>query len=77
MYETNRHCRFKKPPDPWRSWEKFASIGVVLTLLTIADEGSTRRARLPGGMTDRYAVTLFENLYIPKPWVGPLEGDSL
>jgi dGTPase len=24
------------------------------------------------GMTDRYAVALFERLYIPKPWVGPL-----
>ena len=25
-------------------------------------------------MTDRYAVALFERLYIPKPWVGT-EGD--
>ena len=24
------------------------------------------------GMTDRYAVGLFERLFIPKPWVGPL-----
>ena len=24
------------------------------------------------GMTDRYAVNLFEQLYIPKPWIGPL-----
>ena len=23
------------------------------------------------GMTDRYAVTLFERLFIPKPWIGP------
>jgi dGTPase len=23
------------------------------------------------GMTDRYAVALFERLFIPKPWVGP------
>jgi dGTPase len=23
------------------------------------------------GMTDRYAVNLFEQLYIPKPWIGP------
>jgi hypothetical protein len=23
-------------------------------------------------MTDRYAVSLFERLYIPKPWAGPL-----
>jgi dGTPase len=24
------------------------------------------------GMTDRYAVGLFERLFIPKPWVGPV-----
>ena len=24
------------------------------------------------GMTDRYAVNLFEQLYIPKPWIGPI-----
>jgi dGTPase len=24
------------------------------------------------GMTDRFAVTLYERLFIPKPWVGPL-----
>src|SRR5688572_14075552 len=24
------------------------------------------------GMTDRYAVNLFEQLFIPKPWVGPV-----
>jgi dGTPase len=26
------------------------------------------------GMTDRYAVTLYERLFIPRPWVGPLAG---
>jgi len=25
------------------------------------------------GMTDRYAVNLFETLFIPKPWVGPFD----
>ena len=29
------------------------------------------------GMTDRYAVNLFEQLYIPKPWIGPAQPDSL
>jgi dGTPase len=29
------------------------------------------------GMTDRYAVNLFEQLYIPKPWIGPAHQDSL
>jgi dGTPase len=27
------------------------------------------------GMTDRYAVNLFEQLYIPKPWVGPIRNE--
>jgi hypothetical protein len=27
-------------------------------------------------MTDRYAVNLFEQLYIPKPWVGPIRNDE-
>jgi dGTPase len=29
------------------------------------------------GMTDRFAVTLFERLFIPKPWVGPLAWNQL
>ena len=29
------------------------------------------------GMTDRYAVTLFERLFIPRPWVGPLAWNQL
>jgi dGTPase len=28
------------------------------------------------GMTDRYAVSLFERLFIPKPWVGPVSDIS-
>jgi dGTPase len=26
------------------------------------------------GMTDRYAVALYERLFIPRPWVGPMTG---
>lgn len=29
------------------------------------------------GMTDRFAVTLFERLFIPKPWVGPIAWSQL
>ena len=29
------------------------------------------------GMTDRYAVTLFERLFIPSPWVGPIAWNQL
>lgn len=44
---------------------------------TIAEEGLDAAARdFLAGMTDRYAVALFEHLFIPKPWVGPLEVDS-
>ena len=29
------------------------------------------------GMTDRFAVALFEQLFIPKPWVGPMAWSQL
>jgi len=29
------------------------------------------------GMTDRFAVSLYEHLYIPKPWVGPISWNQL
>jgi dGTPase len=36
---------------------------------TIEAEGVDAAARdFIAGMTDRYAVRLFEELYIPKPW---------
>ena len=45
-----------------------------LDLRTIADEGLDAATRdFIAGMTDRYAVTLFETLFIPKPWVGPFD----
>jgi dGTPase len=35
-------------------------------------EGLDAAARdFVAGMTDRYAVNLFERLFIPKPWIGP------
>jgi dGTPase len=41
---------------------------------TIAEEGVDAATRdFLAGMTDRYAVALFERLYIPKPWVGPID----
>ncbi len=45
-----------------------------LDLRTIADEGLDAAARdFLAGMTDRYAINLFETLFIPKPWVGPYD----
>ncbi len=28
------------------------------------------------GMTDRFAVSLYERLFIPKPWIGPMSWDQ-
>jgi dGTPase len=42
----------------------------------IEGEGLDAAARdFLAGMTDRYAVNLFEQLYIPKPWIGPAHED--
>ena len=55
-------------------WEKVrARPKEFLDERTIAEEGLDAAARdFLAGMTDRYAVTLFESLFIPKPWVGPI-----
>jgi dGTPase len=29
------------------------------------------------GMTDRFAVALYERLFIPKPWIGPIAWDRM
>jgi dGTPase len=39
---------------------------------TLAAEGMDAALRdFIAGMTDRYAVALFERLFVPRPWVGP------
>ena len=59
-------------------WEKVRERpNEFLDLRTMAEEGLDAAARdFLAGMTDRYAVSLFETLFIPKPWVGPLEIDT-
>ena len=59
-------------------WEKIRERpNEFLDLRTMADEGLDAAARdFLAGMTDRYAVNLFETLYVPKPWVGPIEIDT-
>jgi dGTPase len=43
-----------------------------LDLRTVETDGLEVATRdFLAGMTDRYAVGLFEQLFIPKPWVGP------
>jgi dGTPase len=55
-------------------WEKIRERpDEFLDRRTVAEEGLDAAARdFLAGMTDRYAVNLFETLYIPKPWVGPI-----
>ena len=44
----------------------------------IEGEGLDAAARdFLAGMTDRFAVSLYERLFIPKPWVGPIAWDQL
>jgi dGTPase len=54
-------------------WDKVRDRpGEFLDVRIIETEGLDAAARdFLAGMTDRYAVNLFEQLFIPKPWVGP------
>jgi dGTPase len=29
------------------------------------------------GMTDRFAIALYERLFIPRPWIGPVTWNQL
>ena len=55
-------------------WEKLRERpGEFLDARILEAEGLDVAARdFLAGMTDRFAVTLYERLFIPKPWVGPL-----
>jgi dGTPase len=55
-------------------WEKIRERPAeFLDQRTIEEEGIDPAARdFLAGMTDRYAVSLFESLFIPKPWIGPV-----
>jgi dGTPase len=55
-------------------WEKVRERpGEFLDARIIDAEGLDVATRdFLAGMTDRFAVTLYERLFIPKPWVGPL-----
>ncbi|MCC7123359.1 MAG: deoxyguanosinetriphosphate triphosphohydrolase [Acidobacteria bacterium] len=60
-------------------WEKVrATPERFLDPRTLATEGLDRAAQdFLAGMTDRYAVNLFEQLYIPKPWVTVSDDDRM
>ncbi len=54
-------------------WEKVRERHAeFLDTRTVEQEGLDAAARdFLAGMTDRYAVNLYEQLFIPKPWVAP------
>jgi dGTPase len=52
--------------------EDFLDAGIIST------DGLDIAARdFLAGMTDRFAVTLYERLFIPKPWIGPMSWNQL
>jgi dGTPase len=60
-------------------WEKVRERPAeFLDARVIETEGLDAAARdFLAGMTDRFAVSLYERLFIPKPWVGPIAWDQL
>ena len=60
-------------------WEKIRQRpGEFLDGRIIETEGLDVAARdFLAGMTDRFAVSLYEQLFIPKPWVGPMAWNQL
>jgi dGTPase len=73
-------AEFKKANDVLGGlWEKVRERpDEFLDPRIVAEEGLDSAARdFVAGMTDRYAVTLFERLFIPKPWIGPMSWNQL
>jgi dGTPase len=72
VYEnTTATAEFKKASDILSGlWEKVRERPAeFLDLRTVDNEGLDAATRdFIAGMTDRYAVRLFEQLFIPKPW---------
>jgi dGTPase len=72
VYEhMSASAEFRKASDILSGlWEKVHERPeAFLDAGTMAEEGVDSAARdFVAGMTDRYAVRLFEDLYIPKPW---------
>jgi dGTPase len=81
VYEnTSATSEFKKATGILGGlWEKVRqSPQDFLDLRIIETEGLDVAARdFLAGMTDRFAVSLYERLFIPKPWVGPMAWNQL
>ena len=60
-------------------WEKVrAQPGELLDARIVETEGLDVAVRdFLAGMTDRFAIALYERLFIPKPWIGPMTWNQL
>jgi dGTPase len=60
-------------------WEKVREHpGELLDLRIIEADGLDVAVRdFLAGMTDRFAIALYERLFIPKPWIGPMSWNQL
>ena len=60
-------------------WEKIRERpdGLLDPRIVAAEGLDTAAKDFLAGMTDRFAVTLYERLFIPKPWIGPISWNQL
>ena len=81
VYENDRAtAEFKKSAGILGGlWEKVREHpGELLDLHIIEREGVGVAVRdFLAGMTDRFAIALYERLFIPKPWIGPMTWNQL
>jgi dGTPase len=81
VYENDRAtAEFKKSAGILGGlWEKVREHPAELLDARILEtEGMDVAARdFLAGMTDRFAIALYERLFIPKPWVGPMTWNQL
>ena len=81
VYENDiATAEFKKTADILGGlWERVRERPTELLDMRIVDtEGLDAATRdFLAGMTDRFAVALYERLFIPKPWVGPMAWSQL
>ena len=58
--------------------EKVREQQELLDERTLTSEGLDAAARdFLAGMTDRFAIALYERLFIPSPWIGPMTWNQL
>jgi dGTPase len=60
-------------------WEKVREAPYdLLDARTLEAEGLDVAVRdFLAGMTDRFAIALYERLFIPRPWIGPMTWNQL